>query len=362
MAHTISIDFDTYSVDKLLNTYRHNLRLTKIKSSINDESFYIYPNGKLDKLKSMMVGKSNKKIYNKVRSEYQQWEAEDKLKIKQSGDKFPCGKKKAWNDLKHQVVGEGVIWFGAGFELEETKLDSIKKFRESEYTAEENKGVEYKSPNQTDKLKIIDQAIENVKKYFKEMDAEEPTNFVLHSDEKGQSHLHFHYRNSDLKTGRSLQLHDSKHGSRSQDMICANMEEYGIVRGIPNAEKKKIKTFKKVNPTQHRLNKEISDGLMSGEKLDEIGIGWLEYLKDYKDAVIVGLEDLEFFNDFKARSKRIAIDTINTLEAGDNDGDGSKAQNIFDEIANVQKATTPKQLFSAGNKLARKSKASLRPN
>ena len=43
--HTISIDFKTYSSEKAVNSFQHNLRLVKIKSSINNNSYYLNDDG-----------------------------------------------------------------------------------------------------------------------------------------------------------------------------------------------------------------------------------------------------------------------------------------------------------------------------
>ena len=259
--------------------------------------------------------------------------------------------------MKHQVVGEGIIWFGKGFELEETKLDSVKKFRESRYTPEENEGVVYKSPSQSDKSKIMAQAIANVKSYFKNKNAEEPTNFVLHSDEKGQSHLHFNFRNSDLETGRGLNIQYGLDGVRAQDAIAENMNQFGLERGIPNSEKKEIKKFDELNPTDARLNHEIMEGLRSQKDNEELKAKWGVYWMQHKDQLEVQLEDIEFMKVYKARSLRQTMSLIDKIEASDYDPDGEKAQTLFDGVGEVQSASTPKQVISASNKLARKAKA-----
>ena len=355
--HTISIDFTTYSSDKAINSFQHNLRLVKIKSSINNNSYYLNDDGSTIKISDDTDRKTNKEIYKIIRDNNQKWIDDDKLKIKQSDARFPCGKKKAWNDLKHQVVGEGIIWFGKGFELEETKLDSVKKFRESRYTPEENEGVVYKSPSQSDKSKIMAQAIANVKSYFKNKNAEEPTNFVLHSDEKGQSHLHFNFRNSDLETGRGLNIQYGLDGVRAQDAIAENMNQFGLERGIPNSEKKEIKKFDELNPTDARLNHEIMEGLRSQKDNEELKAKWGVYWMQHKDQLEVQLEDIEFMKVYKARSLRQTMSLIDKIEASDYDPDGEKAQTLFDGVGEVQSASTPKQVISASNKLARKAKA-----
>jgi len=355
--HTISIDFKTYSSEKAVNSFQHNLRLVKIKSSINNNSYYLNDDGSTIKISDDKTRKTNKEIYKIIRDNNQKWIDDDKLKIKQSDARFPCGKKKAWNDLKHQVVGEGIIWFGKGFELEETKLDSVKKFRESRYTPEENEGVVYKSPSQSDKSKIMAQAIANVKSYFKNKNAEAPTNFVLHSDEKGQSHLHFNFRNSDLETGRGLNIQYGLDGVRAQDAIAENMNQFGLERGIPNSEKKEIKKIDELNPTDARLNHEIVEGLRSQKGNEELKAQWGAYWMQNKDALLVELEDIEFMKVFKARSLRQTMSLIDKIEASDYDPDGEKAQTLFDGVGEVQSASTPKQVLSASNKLARKAKA-----
>jgi hypothetical protein len=356
MAHTISIDFITSNSDKVIKSFQHNLRLTKTKSSLNDKSYWVNSDGSLSKISDNKLSKTNKEIYKIIRDNNQKWIDDDKLKISRSDDRFPSGRKKAWSDLKHQVIGEGVIWFGAGFELEETKLDDIKKFRESNYTEKENDGVVYKSPSKSDKSKILEQAIANVKKYFKDLNAEEPTNFVLHSDEKGQSHLHFSYRNSDLETGRGLDLQFGRNGVRSQTMIAENMNQFNIVRGIPKS-KNKGASVKKENHHQYRMTQELTDNLISDKSDPELLAKWGIYWMKNKELIIQELEYQQNFDVIKATLISELQANIQKIEDSDIDDDGSKAESMFDSITDLTSAKTAKQLYSQGSKVNRKLKA-----
>jgi len=282
--HTISIEMKTKSSDKYIAQVSHNLRTKKAKSDVNREANFIIENGELIPLSiANQRDISNKQYYKDERSKIEKWEVEDQANFKNSDDVFYKNKdgenttRKSWSDVKHLVSGEGVIWFGAGFELDASRLDDIEAFRNKRYSDAENEGVVYSSPDEETKMKIIQQAIDNTNNYLVENGGQEAYNFVLHSGEAGQSHLHFQYRNSS-ENGLSLNLHtNGNQGSQAQDMICENMSVFGLMRGIPKENKKSIATKKQAaaewiltedrkqeimameNPTPQFINKVIGD-------------------------------------------------------------------------------------------------------
>ncbi len=223
-----SVKLNSYSNQRAVKAVKHNLRLTWQKSVIRNPEKYDHA-WKFDRgnwLK-MPVGKSWREVrVNEMNDLYYTLETRAKAIINDPDNRnnvSPNGRVRRWGDLKHNLIGEGVVHIGLDGEGEMS--DKVQKI-------------------------ILD----NVKNWLKDVNLPEDIYFpAFHDSEEGLPHLHFFYSSTNQATGRKLVLRKPEL-KLLQDRIAENLSELGFKRGA-DWDKDPSQRRRHEDPAEYRIRK-----------------------------------------------------------------------------------------------------------
>jgi len=208
---------------------QHNYRNQRNHENvINDNQNYIIKENEIIEINVEENQEENN--YNSARKRYSRFEqkcrdenfARLKKTLKEQGKNKPI--RKRLNPLL-----EGVVHFGGVYEIgceDDERIEKTQVFNKKLDTFIEDG--------------FLDILKENLKKIEKEFDTE-ISDIVLHRDEKGLNHFHFMIKNYN-EQGLSLDIGRNKNkiGTRVQDIICENMEQFNLMRGEEDSKKQKM--------------------------------------------------------------------------------------------------------------------------